>query len=67
MTRRDKGRAQDDEPYYTVAELAMKVQLSQRTILNKIHAGELRAYRWDRRYRIRYADAERWIDDHEVA
>jgi excisionase family DNA binding protein len=64
MTRRDEGRAHDDEPYYTVAELARIVQMSERTIRNKIHSGELRAYRWDRMYRIRHSDADDWIDGH---
>ena len=53
------------ERLLTPSDVADRCQVSTKTVLRAIHGGRLRASRLGEHgaYRIREADAERWIED----
>lgn len=53
------------ERLLTPSDVADRCQVSTKTVLRAIHRGRLRASRLGEQgaYRIREADAERWIED----
>ena len=52
--------------FYTSAEVAAYLKLKPRTIQRWIEAGQLQAYRFGRKYRIRGEDLERFLDTYKV-
>src|SRR5699024_1241609 len=49
------------EMYYTITEVAEKLNLTNETIRNYIHAKELEAYKFGRNYRIEDKELERFL------
>ena len=47
--------------YYTITEVAEKLNLTNETIRNYIHAKELEAYKFGRNYRIEDKELERFL------
>jgi excisionase family DNA binding protein len=56
---RDRDRAEVDESFLTVAEVAEMLKLNQQTVRNWIDQGSLPALRVGRRVRIRRSDLDR--------
>lgn len=52
----------DDEPFYSVASLAKKLAISERTIRDMLNRGEIPCYRIGAQRRIDPADVKRWLD-----
>ena len=50
------------EMYYTITEVAEKLNLTNETIRNYIHAKELEAYKFGRNYRIEDAELKRFLE-----
>ena len=50
------------EMYYTITEVAEKLNLTNETIRNYIHAKELEAYKFGRIYRIEDAELKRFLE-----
>ena len=48
--------------YYTITEVAEKLNLTNETIRNYIHAKELEAYKFGRNYRIEDKELERFLE-----
>lgn len=65
---REKRRLQDDipdrfdEPFYTVAGLAKKLAISERTVRTMLNRGDLPCYRIGPQRRIDPADVRRWLE-----
>lgn len=51
----------------TIPEVAERVRLAKQTVRHAVTAGELRAYKFGREYRVRAEDADAWIESHLVA
>lgn len=51
------------EDMLTVEQIAQRVQITRRAVLNAINRGELPAKKFGNRvgYRVRYADYEAWL------
>ena len=49
------------EMYYTITEVAEKLNLTNETIRNYIHAKELEAYKFGRNYRIEDKELNRFL------
>ncbi|MFZ0091829.1 MAG: helix-turn-helix domain-containing protein [Solirubrobacteraceae bacterium] len=56
-------RAEPDESYLTVAEVAETLKLNQQTVRNWIDQGSLPALRVGRRVRIKRSDFQRILDE----
>jgi excisionase family DNA binding protein len=52
----------DDEPFYTVAGLAKKLAISERTVRTMLNRGDLPCYRIGSQRRIDPADVRRWLE-----
>lgn len=50
------------EMYYTITEVAEKLNLTNETIRNYIHAKELEAYKFGRNYRIEDKELNRFLE-----
>lgn len=50
------------EPFYTVAELAARLALSERTVRDMLNRGEIPCYRIGPQRRIDPADLRRWLE-----
>ena len=48
--------------YYTITEVAEKLNLTNETIRNYIHAKELEAYKFGRNYRIEDKELKRFLE-----
>lgn len=53
----------DNARFLTVAEVAQLMRVSTMTVYRLIKAGDLRAVRVGRSYRIREADVDRYLSD----
>ena len=51
-----------EDMYYTITEVAEKLNLTNETIRNYIHAKELEAYKFGRNYRIEDKELERFLE-----
>lgn len=51
-----------DEPFYTVAGLAKKLAISERTVRTMLNRGDLPCYRIGPQRRIDPADVRRWLE-----
>src|SRR5699024_2424392 len=51
-----------EDMYYTITEVAEKLNLTNETIRNYIHAKELEAYKVGRNYRIEDAELKRFLE-----
>ena len=51
-----------EEPFYSVASLAKKLALSERTIRDVLKRGELPCYRIGAQLRVDPADLKRWLE-----
>lgn len=66
--RRARGPAQrarwaiSDEPFYTVAELATRLALSERTVRDMLNRGEIPCCRIGPQRRIDPDDLRRWLE-----
>jgi excisionase family DNA binding protein len=54
--------AKKESPFYTTKELADFLKLSPRTIQRWIDEGQLPAYRFGRKYRVRGEDINEFLD-----
>jgi len=52
----------EDPEFMTVAEVAVLFRVAKMTVYRYIHAGQLRAWRIGRSYRIRTADVRELLD-----
>lgn len=52
----------DEEPFYSVAALAKKLAISERTVRDMLNRGEIPCYRIGPQRRIDPADVRRWLD-----
>lgn len=52
----------DEEPFYSVAALARKLDISERTLRAMLNRGEIPCYRIGAQRRIDPADVRRWLD-----
>jgi excisionase family DNA binding protein len=50
-----------EEPFYTVAELAKRLALSERTVRDMLNRGDIPCYRIGPQRRIDPADVRRWL------
>jgi putative molybdopterin biosynthesis protein len=55
-----------DEPFYTLEDLAKKLQVSERTIMREIKAGKLRAFKVGRALRFTPEAVQEYIKQQEV-
>lgn len=51
-----------DEPFYTVAGLAAKLAISERTVRTMLNRGEIPCYRIGPQRRIDPIDVQRWLE-----
>lgn len=51
-----------DEPFYTVAELAQRLAISERTVRDMLNRGEIPCYRIGPQRRIDPVDVSRWLE-----
>ena len=51
-----------EEPFHSVASLAKKLAISERTVREMLNRGELPWYRVGAQRRIGPADVKRWLD-----
>jgi excisionase family DNA binding protein len=61
-SRTGAGPRRTDEPFYTVAELAARLALSERTVRDMLNRGEVPCYRIGPQRRIDPADLRRWLE-----
>ena len=52
------------KPFFTIHEIAELLKISEATIRNWIHAGELRAVRLGREFRVAAKDLEAFVNAH---
>jgi excisionase family DNA binding protein len=57
-----RGRDLAEEPFYTVAGLARKLAISERTVRKMLNRGDLPCYRIGAQRRIDPADVSRWLE-----
>ncbi len=55
-------RQRAEEPFYTVAELAKRLALSERTVRDMLNRGEYPCYRIGPQRRIDPVDVRDWLD-----
>jgi len=60
--RTGAGPRRADEPFHTVAELAARLALSERTVRDMLNRGEIPCYRIGPQRRIDPADLRRWLE-----
>lgn len=51
-----------EEPFYSVASLAKKLAVSDKTVREMLNRGEIPCYRIGAQRRIDPADVKRWLD-----
>jgi excisionase family DNA binding protein len=51
-----------EQPFYSVATLAAKLAISERTVREMLNRGEIPCYRIGPQRRIDPADVERWLE-----
>jgi len=61
-SRTGAGARRADEPFYTVAELAVRLALSERRVRDMLNRGEIPCYRIGPQRRIDPADLRRWLE-----
>lgn len=60
--RASSGASRSDEPFYTVAQLASRLSLSERTVRDMLNRGEIPCYRIGPQRRIDPDDLRRWLE-----
>lgn len=55
-----------EREFYTLSDLVAKTGLCGKTFRRRIQAGQLRAYRFGKEYRVLVPDYEAWRDSHVV-
>jgi excisionase family DNA binding protein len=56
------GDGRSEEPFYTVAQLASRLSLSERTVRDMLNRGEIPCYRIGPQRRIDPDDLRRWLE-----
>jgi excisionase family DNA binding protein len=56
------GASRRDEPFYTVAQLASRLSLSERTVRDMLNRGEIPCYRIGPQRRIDPDDLRQWLE-----
>jgi len=56
------GAGRSDEPFYTVAQLASRLSLSERTVRDMLNRGEIPCYRIGPQRRIDPDDLRQWLE-----
>lgn len=56
------GAGRNDEPFYTVAQLASRLSLSERTVRDMLNRGEIPCYRIGPQRRIDPDDLRQWLE-----
>ena len=56
------GSGRSDEPFYTVAQLASRLSLSERTVRDMLNRGEIPCYRIGPQRRIDPDDLRQWLE-----
>ncbi|MCR9136186.1 MAG: helix-turn-helix domain-containing protein [Alphaproteobacteria bacterium] len=51
-------------PYFTTHEIAELFKISEATVRNRIHDGDLRAVRFGREFRVAAKDLEAFVEAH---
>jgi excisionase family DNA binding protein len=51
----------EERPFYTIASLAERLQLGERTIRNYVESGEIPSYKFGRARRIDPEDVDSWL------
>jgi excisionase family DNA binding protein len=60
--RASGGASRSDEPFYTVAQLASRLSLSERTVRDMLNRGEIPCYRIGPQRRIDPDDLRQWLE-----
>jgi excisionase family DNA binding protein len=55
---------QVDESYYTLKDIAERLQVSYRTVFRWVHAGRLPAYKFGSDWRVKESDLLAFIEEH---
>lgn len=54
------------KPFFTIHEIAELLKISEATVRNRIHEGDLRAIRFGREFRVAEKDLEAFVNAHET-
>jgi excisionase family DNA binding protein len=60
--RMSGGGGRSEEPFYTVAQLASRLSLSERTVRDMLNRGEIPCYRIGPQRRIDPDDLRQWLE-----
>lgn len=55
-----------NDTFFTIAQVAEKLQVSEKTVRRMLLSGELPGYKIGGQYRIRPAELEAWISDQAI-